>query len=91
MPILSNIERRAMETGIQQGRQEGRQEGSLENARSAVLLVLAARFNSVSSELSTRVNQIADISMLSQLLQQASVLSSLAEFEAIIPSDEPEN
>ncbi|MCT7978458.1 Rpn family recombination-promoting nuclease/putative transposase [Laspinema olomoucense] len=89
MPILSNIERRAMEAGRKEGRQEGHQEGSLENARSAVLLVLSARFNSVSPELSARVNQIADILMLSQLLQQASVISSVAEFEALIPSDEP--
>ncbi|WP_242541157.1 hypothetical protein [Phormidium pseudopriestleyi] len=84
MPILSNIERRAMETG----RQEGRQEGSLETARSALLLVLSARFNSVSLELSARVNQIADISTLNQLLQQASVMSSVAEFEELIPSNE---
>ncbi|MGL5194694.1 MAG: hypothetical protein ACRC8Y_14000 [Chroococcales cyanobacterium] len=81
MPILSNIERRAMEAG--------RQEGNLEYARSSVLLVLTARFNSVSPELSARVNQIADISMLSQLLQQASVISSVAEFEALLPSNEP--
>ena len=85
MPILSNIERRAMEVG----RQKGHQEGMLETARSSVLLVLTARFNSVSPELSARVNQIADISMLSQLLQQASVISSVAEFEALIPSNEP--
>jgi predicted transposase YdaD len=90
MPILSNIERRAMEAGRQEGRQEGHQEGSIETARTALLLVLTARFNSVSPELSSRVNQISDISMLSQLLQQASVMSSVAEFEALIPANKLE-
>lgn len=78
MPILSNIERCAME--------EGRQEGILENARAAVLDVLTVRFEQVPPNLSERVNQITDMSRLRQLLQQAIYIGSLAEFEQLIES-----
>jgi hypothetical protein len=82
MPILSNIERRAMEAG----RQEGILEGSLETARAAVLDVLTVRFEQVPSNLSERINKITDISQLRQLLQQAISISSLTEFEQLIES-----
>ncbi|WP_324635124.1 transposase [Phormidium sp. CCY1219] len=83
MPILSNIERRAMEAG----RQEGRQEGMLQTAREAVLEVLTVRFNSVPSELRARVNQITDIPTLKQLLQQAISIASIAEFEQLLDAN----
>jgi len=87
MPILSNIERRAMEAG----RQEGRQEGMLQTARSAVLEVLTVRFNSVPLDLTNRVNQIADIAILKDLLKRAISIGSIAEFEQILDANSPAN
>ena len=83
MPILSNIERRAMEAG----RQTGLQEGMLQTARSAVVEVLTVRFNSVPITLTNRVNQIADIATLKDLLKRAISIGSIAEFEQILDAN----
>ena len=95
MPILSNIERRAMEAGYEQGRregyeqgrQEGRQEGILFSAREVLLIVLRARFNAVSAELSARVHNMTDVSTLHYLFKRAIFIPSLAEFEQVIESN----
>ncbi|WP_346341668.1 transposase [[Phormidium] sp. ETS-05] len=95
MPILSNIERRAMEagrqTGLQEGRQEGMQEGMLQTARSAVVEVLTVRFNSVPITLTNRVNQIADIATLKDLHKRAISIGSIVEFEQILDANSPAN
>ena len=82
MPILSNIERQALETGRQEGRQEGVEEGSLEMARSAILDVLTVRFNQVPEQVRDRLAPMRDLSRLRQLLQQATLATSLGEFMA---------
>nr|WP_263012897.1 transposase [Ancylothrix sp. D3o] len=83
MPILSNIELRAMEAG--------RQEGTLRTARESVLEVLEVRFNEVPPALRTLINQIEDISRLKQLLISAISIDSLADFQQIMESNRPAN
>ena len=78
MPILSNMERRAMETGIQKGIQTARREMILE--------VLNARFNPVPAEVIDRINQISDYETLQQLLKRGISIGSLAEFEEVLES-----
>ncbi len=91
MPILSNIERRAMEAGRQEGMQTGLQQGMLQTARSNVLEVLTVRFNSVPLDLTNRVNQIADIAILKDLHKRAISIGSIAEFEQILDANSPAN
>lgn len=78
MPILSNIERQALETG----RQEGLEEGSLDMARSAILDVLTVRFNQVPDQVRDRLGPIRDLSRLRHLLQQATLATTIEEFMA---------
>ena len=78
MPILSNIERRAMEAGRQQGRQFARRE--------MVLEVLNDRFNPVPPAVTERINQISDLATLKQLLKRGISIGSLAEFEEVLES-----
>ncbi|HEY9836502.1 MAG TPA: hypothetical protein V6D27_06360 [Vampirovibrionales bacterium] len=81
MPILSNIERRALETGRQESRQEG-----LQNARDMVLEVLNERFNLLPDEMIDRINQISDYETLKQLLKQGMSIGSIVEFEQVLES-----
>lgn len=74
MPILSNIERRAMEEGRKQGRRE------------IVLEVLNERFNAVPPELIDRINQISDAETLKLLVKLGISIGSLAEFEQVLES-----
>lgn len=82
MPILSNMERRALETG----RQEGLEEGLQIARREMVLEALNERFNPVPAEVIDRINQISDSETLKQLLKRGKSISSLAEFEQVIAS-----
>jgi hypothetical protein len=81
MPILSNMERRALETGIQQGLEKG-----LQNGRDMVLAVLNVRFNPLPAEVIDRINQISDYETLQQLLTRGMSIGSLAEFEEFLAS-----
>jgi hypothetical protein len=63
MPLLSRMELRAMQAGIEQG--------ALQNARESVLEVLEIRFEVVPPELIEAINQIEDTSVLKQLHRQA--------------------
>nr|WP_026097329.1 hypothetical protein [Baaleninema simplex] len=99
MPILSNIELRAIEKGREEGRQEGLQEGRqeglqeglqagiLENARSSVLEVLTVRFDRVPSELSDSIEQITDVATLQNLHRQAISIESLTEFDRLLDNN----
>ena len=91
MPILSNIELRAMEAGRQEGIQAGIQEGTLRSARESVLEVLEVRFNEVPPALRTLINQIEDISRLKQLHISAISINSLADFQEIMESSRTAN
>ena len=72
MPILSNIERRALETGRQEGRRE------------MILEALNERFNPVPAEVIDRINQISDSETLKQLSKRERSIGSLAEFEEVL-------
>ncbi len=101
MPILSHVERRAMEAvckqgipevfqeafqkAFQKGFQEGLQEG-LQNCRNMVLAVLKKRFNPVPPAVTERINQISDYETLKQLFKQGRSIGSLAEFEQVLES-----
>lgn len=74
MPILSNMERSAMETGRQEGRRE------------MVLEVLNERFNPVPPEMTERINQMSDAGTLKQLLKRGMSIGSIAEFEQVLAS-----
>ncbi|MCT7959056.1 hypothetical protein [Laspinema palackyanum] len=78
MPILSHIERRAMEEGRQQGLQIARREMILED--------LNERFNPLPPEVIDRINQISDSETLKQLLKRGKSSGSLAEFEEVLAS-----
>ena len=102
MPILSNIERRAMEAARQQGipaafqeafkkafqkgYQQGLQEGFQIARREIVLEVLNDRFNPVPPAVTERINQISDLATLKQLLKRGISIGSLAEFEQVLES-----
>jgi predicted transposase YdaD len=86
MPILSNIERRALETGRQEGLEEGLQRGAQTARREMILEVLNARFNPVPAEVIDRINQISDYETLQQLLTRGISIGSLAEFEEVLAS-----
>ncbi len=77
MPILSNIERRALETGRQEG---------LQTARDIVLEALNERFHPVPAEVIDRINQISDSETLKQLSKRERSIGSLAEFEQFLAS-----
>ncbi|NER23331.1 MAG: transposase [Symploca sp. SIO1B1] len=74
MPVLSHMELRAI----------------LQTARESVLEVLEVRFATVPPELIEAINQIEDASVLKQLLRQAIAISSIAQFQQLLSSDEIE-
>ncbi len=83
MPLLSRMELRAMQAGIQQG--------TLRNARESVIEVLEIRFEVVPPELIEAINEIEDTSFLKQLHRQAIALDSLEAFQQFISQRETES
>jgi flagellar biosynthesis/type III secretory pathway protein FliH len=73
--------RQGLRQGLQQGRQEGIKQGSLQQAREAVIEVLRARFAPLPNSLLKKIQQIAQMAVLSQLLKKAAVVESLEAFE----------
>ncbi|NET61941.1 MAG: hypothetical protein F6K47_39240 [Symploca sp. SIO2E6] len=96
MPLLSNMEIRAMqrgieqgiERGIEQGIEQGIERGTVQTARESVLEVLTMRFEMVLPELIEAINQIEDASVLKQLLKQAIAINSLAQFQQLLSPNE---
>jgi hypothetical protein len=72
MPYLTTIERFAIERG------------KVKNARDSVMEVLDVRFGAVPPELIDQINQMEDLDRLKQLLRQASVLPSIADFQTLL-------
>ncbi len=79
MPLLSNIELRGLEQGLEQG--------TLQNARDSVITVLQVRLGEIPPELRENLQNIADFSLLKRFLEQAAVVNSLAEFQQLLESD----
>ena len=76
MPLLSHMELRAMQKGIEQG--------TLQNARESVLEALAIRFEVVPPELIEAINQIEDTLTLKQLHRQAIAIDSIVQFQQLL-------
>jgi flagellar biosynthesis/type III secretory pathway protein FliH len=70
-----------VQQGIQQGVQQGLQQGVLNTSRDAVVKVLRVRFKRVPKLLLKKINLLQDPEKLSQLLEDAVLVKSLAEFE----------
>jgi hypothetical protein len=83
MPLLSRMELRAMQRGVEQG--------ALQTARESVLEVLEIRFEVVPPELIEAIDEIEDTSVLKQLLRQAIALDSLEEFQQLLSQREAES
>jgi len=82
MPLLSRMELRAMQAGIEQG--------ALQNARESVVEVLEIRFEVVPPELIEAINEIDDTSFLKELHRQAIALDSLEAFQEFLSQREAE-
>ncbi|NEP61826.1 MAG: transposase, partial [Symploca sp. SIO2G7] len=80
MPLLSHMEVRAMQKGIEKGIGLG----TVQTARESVLEVLAIRFEVVPPEIIEAINQIEDASVLKQLHRQAIAVSSMVDFQQLI-------
>lgn len=89
MQYVTTIERRAIqkgiEQGIKQGVEQGLQMGAINKGREAVLEVLATRFETVPPVIADRLATIENAEVLRQLLQKAILVSSLADFLALLP------
>ncbi|NEQ64855.1 MAG: transposase [Symploca sp. SIO2D2] len=76
MPLLSHMEIRGMQRGIEQG--------AVQNAHECLLEVLTVRFEVVPPEVIEAINQIKDVSVLKQLHRQAITISSMVEFQQLL-------
>lgn len=86
MPLLSHMEIRAMQRGMEQGIEKG----TVQNARESVLEVLTIRFEVVPPELIEAINQIEDALVLKQLHRQAIAISSIVQFQQLLSPNEAE-
>ncbi len=77
MPYITSIERHGIEKGIEQG--------MLNKARESVVEVLEVKFNSIPDDLKQTINNLDNLEVLKQLHRQAIVISSLTEFEELLP------
>ncbi len=81
MPYITSIERHGIEKGIEQGIEQG----MLNKARESVIEVLEVKFNSIPNDLKQTINNLDNLEVLKQLMRQAVVISSLTEFEELLP------
>ncbi|HEY9702066.1 MAG TPA: hypothetical protein V6C58_06450, partial [Allocoleopsis sp.] len=86
MPLMSNIEEKALNRGIEQGTQKG----SLVTRRNDVIRILKIRFGSDIQSVDESINQITDLSLLEQLLEQSVISNSITEFEQYLQPVKPE-
>lgn len=84
MPLLSQIETRAM----QRGTELGVQQEALRSGRKSVLRVLEVRFQEVPEAIADTINSIEDVDFLDRLHIQAVVIPSLSEFEKLLTSEQ---
>lgn len=76
MPLLTNIERRALE--------QGTKTGAKSSSQKHIINLLQKRFGELPETLVESINQIEDISQLDQLVLETISVNSLAEFETLI-------
>jgi len=80
MPMLRDIEELALEKGLQEGIQTGRQRGVEEGLRTAILDLLALRFDPIPASFADELQQISHVDWLRQLLAAAAQVDSLDAF-----------
>ena len=76
MPLLTNIEQRALEQGLEQGAKQTRQQDIID--------LLQKRFGQLPETLSQTIKQIDDNSLLKELHLETISINSLEEFEQLI-------
>ncbi|WP_017294022.1 hypothetical protein [Geminocystis herdmanii] len=86
MPLLTNIERRALAKGQEIGQEIGKQKGAKETYQENILDLLQLRFNSVPKSIEDSLNNIDDLALLKQLHLSTISVKSLEEFEQLINS-----
>ena len=75
MPLLTNIERRALARGAK------------ENCQQNIIKILQNRFDNIPELMVKTINQIDDISLLENLLLPSISVNSLEEFQQLISSN----
>ena len=75
MPLLSRMEERGLQRGLQQTQQI---------LRSSIINILQIRFETLSPELIAAINRLEDISELQRLLMVAVTINSVADFGALL-------
>jgi hypothetical protein len=80
VPLLSNIERRALERGLQRGTKE--------TSKKHIILALQNRFGEIPDSLIQTLNQIEDSSLLESLFVPSITVNSLEEFQQLINTDQ---
>jgi hypothetical protein len=76
MPLLTNIERRALARGQQLGAKETRQQDMLK--------ILEKRFGNLPENLINTIKKIDDMSVLESFFLETITVNSVAEFEQLI-------
>ena len=83
MPLVTNIERRAIE--------RTRKETQKETRKQDIIKLVQVRFGDIPENLVTSINQVDDTSFLEQLLVSTISVSSLEEFAQLVNSNLPES
>jgi hypothetical protein len=81
MPLVTNIERRAIE--------KTRKETQKETRKQDITKLLQVRFGDIPESLLENINQIDDTSFLEQIFVSAINISSLKEFAQLVNSNLP--
>ena len=81
MPLVTNIERRAIE--------KTRKETQKETRKQDIIKLLQVRFGDIPESLLENINQIDDTSFLEQIFVSAINISSLEEFAQLVNSNLP--
>jgi hypothetical protein len=79
MPLLTNIERRALERGAKQTQKQN------------IIKLVQVRFGNIPETLVEKINQVDDISLLEQLFVSTISVNSLGEFQQLINSNPVES
>ena len=83
MPLVTNIERRAIE--------KTRKETQKETRKQDIIKLVQVRFGDIPENLVTSINQVDDTSFLEQIFVSAINISSLEEFAQLVNSNLPES
>ena len=84
MPLLSRMEERGLEQGLEQGTRQGLEQGTRQTLQSNIIRILQIRFEIVPSELINAINSLNNISELQRLLVVSVTTNSIADFEQIL-------